>query len=523
MRKRTERIGRIFDDRKQIIIIICFAIAFITRFFMLGRIPDGLNQDEAYAAYEAYSLLHFGKDSWGYSFPVYLTTWGSGMNAMSSYLMIPFIAVLGPVELAVRLPQAIMGFVAIIVFYKLFAYMFPSDNIIRILALFIVAINPWHILMCRFALESNMAPAFILIAFYFFCKGVHNPKFYMLSALFYGLSLYCYALAWILIPVFLLFQIIYLIWTNSLRFSKYLVFSVGILFVIALPLLLFVMVNSGKIDEIRTSVISIPRMPMFRASEIDFGNKKYRLFTFIKSMLYQNDGLSWNYAGPFGIYYIWGLPFAFIGFISLTVKAFRSLFKRTFHAEVMFLIPFAVCMLFSCTLDTNFNKMNSIHFPIIAMIVIGFDRCIKMFKNLKIRSCLCFGIAMLGVVSLLFLERYYYTGYSTENAGNFKTGFRECLDYAEEVAGDGTVYISDYSSHPCVLFYRQISPEDKNLRISRESGITADHISNYDFLFSEASEGDYCIIYSDYPPAWYAEADLLFSSGKYMVVLKPQE
>lgn len=34
-------------------------------------------------------------DSSGYRFPVYLTAWGSGMNALNTYLMIPFMAVFG--------------------------------------------------------------------------------------------------------------------------------------------------------------------------------------------------------------------------------------------------------------------------------------------------------------------------------------------------------------------------------------------------------------------------------------------
>lgn len=50
------------------------------RLFALGSIPCGLNQDEAFAGYNAWALLHYGVDSSGYHNPVYFTAWGSGMN-----------------------------------------------------------------------------------------------------------------------------------------------------------------------------------------------------------------------------------------------------------------------------------------------------------------------------------------------------------------------------------------------------------------------------------------------------------
>ena len=76
-------------------VIIAFIIGVFLRLYHFGVVPNGLHQDEAYAAYEAYSLLNYGKDSWGYVNPIYFTAWGSGMNVLESYLMIEWIAVFG--------------------------------------------------------------------------------------------------------------------------------------------------------------------------------------------------------------------------------------------------------------------------------------------------------------------------------------------------------------------------------------------------------------------------------------------
>ena len=92
--------------------IIFFAILFLgafSRLYRFGTAPPGLNQDEAFAAYEAWALLHDGVDSSLHSFPVYLTAWGSGMNALESYLMLPFLALFGVKTWVIRLPQLLLG------------------------------------------------------------------------------------------------------------------------------------------------------------------------------------------------------------------------------------------------------------------------------------------------------------------------------------------------------------------------------------------------------------------------------
>ena len=79
-------------------------IGVLVRVIALDRFPGGVNQDEAYSAYEAWCLLHDGMDSWGYRFPVYLTVWGSGQSALQSYLMVPMIALFGMNLWAIHIP-----------------------------------------------------------------------------------------------------------------------------------------------------------------------------------------------------------------------------------------------------------------------------------------------------------------------------------------------------------------------------------------------------------------------------------
>lgn len=62
----------------------------LLRLVQLGEVPGGYQMDEAYGAFNAYSLFHSGIDSTGHSYPVYFESWGGGQNALNSYLMLPF-------------------------------------------------------------------------------------------------------------------------------------------------------------------------------------------------------------------------------------------------------------------------------------------------------------------------------------------------------------------------------------------------------------------------------------------------
>lgn len=136
------------------------------RLFALGSIPCGLNQDEAFAGYNAWALLHYGVDSSGYHNPVYFTAWGSGMNALESYLMIPFVALFGTGTAVLRLPQALMACLSLICVYDLGKHI--SGRRFALCAVAVLATSPWHIMMARWALESNLP----LLSFYWGCVSL---------------------------------------------------------------------------------------------------------------------------------------------------------------------------------------------------------------------------------------------------------------------------------------------------------------------------------------------------------------
>lgn len=83
------------QDKKLVFAVMLIIIGAFVRIFEFFAIPSGLNQDEAFAGYEAFSILNYGIDSAGYHNSCYFVSWGSGMNVLESYLAIPFIKILG--------------------------------------------------------------------------------------------------------------------------------------------------------------------------------------------------------------------------------------------------------------------------------------------------------------------------------------------------------------------------------------------------------------------------------------------
>ena len=94
-------------------------IATCARFILLGSLPDGVYPDEAYNAYNTWSMMVEGIDSRGYHAPVYFIAWGSGMNVLYAYLALPFFRLFGASLFVFRLPQALVSLAGVAAFYVL--------------------------------------------------------------------------------------------------------------------------------------------------------------------------------------------------------------------------------------------------------------------------------------------------------------------------------------------------------------------------------------------------------------------
>lgn len=185
----------------KVTLIFILLLATIVRFWDLGETPPHLRNDEAALGYNAYSILQTGKDENGRALPIFFESFGDWKPGLYVYLDTPFITTLGLNEVAVRLPSAIFGVIAVWVMYLVVLELFGKNNL-ALFASFLLAISPWHLAFSRGAWEANVSLALTLFGIYFFLRALRERTWLLLlSTLFFGATLLTYHSAKLATPI----------------------------------------------------------------------------------------------------------------------------------------------------------------------------------------------------------------------------------------------------------------------------------------------------------------------------------
>lgn len=436
----------------------------LVRLTGLGDNPMGLYQDEAYSAYNSWAVMNYGIDSFGYTRPVYYIAWGSGMNVLYSWLTMPFFALFGVSVVTIRLPQAILGCVSILVIYGLGREMFQSKHL-GVFFAFLLAINPWHIQQSRLGLESCLAVPLLLTAMYYFCRYLNGRKgSFWGAAFFWGLALYSYALTWLVIPLILLASLVFL--HKRIRFDRNFFPGILLLFLMALPLLLFLAVNFGLIPEIRTKLFSVPRLPELRTGEMTLHTwvLKQRIVSLVTMLFRQYDDRWWISNATVGSYYYVSTPFILLG-LAYHIRIFFQWIFRKKELPVHFLLAlwFGAAFLVGCSVDlVYFHKVNYIHIPIILYGGIGIWQLGEVIRKKK-QVCIaavCLYTACFGYY--IYTQATYPVDYSTY--GNPWVShmswyrYEKALEYAQSLTdGEISVIALNYAN---IMLYDKIPPDE---------------------------------------------------------------
>lgn len=412
-------------------------IGAILRLFCLGMVPAGMHQDESFVAWNAFALFHEQMDSAGHVMPVYIADWGDGHSALYVWLTLPFVA-LGGGHLnpfLSRLPQVIVSIFTLMAIHGIMKRLL--DEKAALWGMFLLAVCPWHITMSRWGLDANMAPGFLIFGFYFFVRALENQKYLLLSAFFYGLSLYAYAVVWPIVPVIILLQTAYALYHKKIRFNRYCVISAFILAVLALPLIAFVLVNADILPEIRLSFMTIPRMSGYRGSEVAF--TPVRMYSNLRKALsllwHQNTGAPYDILLPWGLFYDIGRIFIVFGAAALVWTVLRSLLSRSYSPETFLFIQLLgggiECLIVTAVL----HQINSLYIPLVLCEAYGIWTLAKFLSKKQavignVSECV---IAAIFVLCLILFQRDYYTEYKEITDAYFAAGLKECVTYARNV------------------------------------------------------------------------------------------
>lgn len=454
-----------FSLSSRLLPLVLMLLGSVLRLAYLGSIPGGLHQDESFVAWNAFALLHEGLDFAGHVWPVYLADWGDGHSALYVWLLMPLFALNhGHIHpFLSRLPQAVVSIFTLWAVYCLLKRMFDQEK--ASWGLFLLAVCPWHITMSRWGLDANLAPGFLIFGLYFFVRGMENEKWLPVSGLFYGLSLYCYAVIWPIVPLLLVLQIGYALAFRKIHINRYSILASAILGILALPLLLFLCVNSGILPEIALPFMTIPKMGGYRGSEVAFSfPQMYQNLRTALSLLYhQNTGAPYDILLPWGLFYDIGRIFIIIGAGSLVIRVVRSLVHRVFTWETFLLIQL-IGGGFNCLIVTAvLHQIDSLYIPLVLCETWGVLTFMKLLGKINpfLSSACSVLLTVCYLICLVLFQRDYYTEYRTLTDAYFAKGVGYCVDFALQQCketGISTISVEKGAQWPRLLVYTETLP-----------------------------------------------------------------
>jgi 4-amino-4-deoxy-L-arabinose transferase-like glycosyltransferase len=444
-------------DKKYSILWV-FGVGILLRCLYFPDIPPGINQDEASAAYEAYSLLLTGKDRWGNPFPIYFPGWGSGQNVLYSYLTIPAIAIFGLNIFSARIINLLIGILTLPLMYICVKSIFNIRT--AFYSTLLLAILPWHIMMSRWGLESNLLPFFLLLGTYSIHLSISRKSasgIIVFSLLPWALSLYAYAVSIFIIPVFIIL-ILYLYKDRILKRKWEWTFSLIIFVLLSMPLVLFLIKNQiikSNFGFEGLLPISIPLLPYQRSQEASraVGQNLQDNIRFILNGF--DDRLIWNTPPFFLPLFMITFPFLWIGILDLIRK-----FKRGYYNFFLIWLIATIPVLFLIKL--NINRSNALLIPILVLSAFGLQRILDSLTSQYMHKFLSFAVAIWISVNSILFALDYFSVYPEMVSAQFQVGLENAINTAIEVA-EPTEKILLTEEIPLnyiyFLFFKKIDPD----------------------------------------------------------------
>lgn len=441
---------------KQIFLAVLI-IAILVRVVLVCSIPSGMHEDEAGLAYDAYCIANYGVDRYLNHLPVYFTNFGGGQSALYVYLTAFLIKIFGLNLFVVRLPSIIFSVLAIIFSYLTVKKLKNTNT--ALLFLFFIAICPWHIMQSRWALDCNLLSSLIAIDLFLLVTSSKSWH-YLFTGILLGITLYTYALSYIMLPVFTLCIIIYLLLTKKASFKNLLIMVIPTL-VLAFPLVFVQIVNMFGLEKIDLGFITIPSLFSYRVSEFGIKNVLPNLnittTNNVFKLLFFFDHNEFNALKEFGTMYYISIPFIICGFTLSAKKFIKDITSKSFTIDSIFFIQFV--SIFICTLffaDLQLYKLNALFIP-----------CLY-FLSLAIVKLISFSKAFLPIVVIIYLLNFglfvgfYYTNMNSKQGIAFNTDLISTINYInsnEEFASKSVHIESDGTQqYIYVLLANKTSP-----------------------------------------------------------------
>ncbi len=463
-------------------LVLIFSLAFILRFYKLGSIPRGLQQDETSIGYNAYSILKTGKDEYGISYPLYFKAFGEYKMPGYIYLSVAPISFFGLTEFAVRFPSAFFGSVTVIAFYFLLRQILDREQrYIVLIATLLLAINPWHIHFSRGAFEVTVALFFITLGTLSFIVTLRRNLWYaLLSGLCFALSVYTYTISRLFVPCFIVL-LIYLYRKNIKEEQKRALFlfliTTGIFL---LPFFLTLFSRGGFSSSSGTLIFSSAavKAPLleyrsyffdepvlvtkilfnfFVLTGLQYVKNIFSYlsadFFFLSGSAHGNHGI-----GNVGMFYLFELPTMLLGMFYAFTK----------HKTYFIFFSWAILSVLIASLTREAPQATRSFYltiPLSFFSALGIYHVLLLLKNIRrsyIRIFLCNFIAIFVLYNIVYYLSSYYVRFPIFYAKSWRATDKAMTEYLVSHENEYNQVLIDSDSgflYTSYLFYSNYPPE----------------------------------------------------------------
>ncbi|HEY4032954.1 MAG TPA: glycosyltransferase family 39 protein [Ktedonobacteraceae bacterium] len=472
-------------SKDHLLLVLIMALSAFLRLYQFPSLPAVLHPDEVSAAYNSYTLLLHGTDQWGNPFPIYLPGSGSGQSALLSYLNIPFIKLFGLTALGERFSSVLLSLLTIGIFYAFVKRWYGTRT--ALIAVFFLGTNPWHIMLSRWSLASNLLPGFLLlgIAFLSYCyTSKYSQRLIPFSLILLALAFYTYRLSMVIIPIFLVlyFRLVGLetLWRNKLG----VLFSLVLFFLVAAPFFLFMLDNYVLYSTpwiVQHLPFTVPLLPSNGLAAITplqttlASNAQFLISGF-------NDGIIWNMASGYAAFGLLSFPLVAIGI-------YYSIKTQQVHAN-LFLIWLLATLPLLFLMPLTIVRANALFLPFIALGAIGISGLYHSIGKKKrddeqetpasddqddaeefptysstIPAHVAVILVVLAALTIYnsFFCFYYFDNYNTDLKEASNDGFSTALMRAKLAAyPNEPIYVSDQldNNYDYTVFFLKSNPTD---------------------------------------------------------------
>lgn len=475
--------------KKKIVFFILIILALFLRFWGLDSIPPHLRNDEAALGYNSYLILKSARDEHNRFLPILFESFGDWKPGLYIYLTIPFIKILSPSELAVRLPSAISGLITIFLTFLITSRLFSRK--IALISTILGSFAPYQIVFSRGAWESNVSLTLTLAGIYFFLKAFNNGAYLILSSILFALTLLTYHGAKISTPL-ILTSFLIAFWKDIKKINKKLiVFSIVISLVISSPIIAsffnnkLVRIDSLSIKNITPqnyidSVLSQSGEKKSDWTTLLYHNEYYVYFRSViwrwfqhfslATLLLKGDLNPQHNAPNTGAFILFDALFLMLGLI----KIMRS----KLNPQIIFLILWVILSPLSSALTVepvNFVRTLPFFVPLTIIMAIGLNIFLKKNNALILLIFVIFYL----ISYLFFIDQYVIHGSKKNIAWQY--GYKQAIEKIAPIQSKyQKIYIADGPDRPYIffLFYPKINPNkvefvdvDKMLDIPRPDSL----------------------------------------------------